>query len=143
MRSNFEATPKKKVMSIKESFVNCQLSLNQLKMHKIKFFRPLWDFYFVKKWHFLIKKIIYLLFIFIFQSLSNDYDEPKVKVKVGICAMEKKSLSKPMREILSRIEEFEYIETIIFPEHLIVNVSIYLTFFLAEKSAVCWRVLRK
>ena len=37
--------------------------------------------------------------------------------------MEKKSLSKPMKEILSRIEEFEYIKTVIFPEDIIVNVS--------------------
>ena len=38
-------------------------------------------------------------------------------------AMEKKSLSKPMKEILSRIAEFEYITTIIFPEDVILNVS--------------------
>ena len=37
--------------------------------------------------------------------------------------MEKKSLSKPMKEILSRIAEFEYITTIIFPEDVILNVS--------------------
>ena len=37
--------------------------------------------------------------------------------------MEKKSLSKPMKEILSRMGEFEYIKTIIFPEDVIVNVS--------------------
>ena len=46
------------------------------------------------------------------------------QVIVGICAMEKKSLSKPMREILTRIEEFEYITTTIFPENIILNVSI-------------------
>ncbi|TRY63566.1 hypothetical protein TCAL_11569 [Tigriopus californicus] len=33
--------------------------------------------------------------------------------------MEKKSLSKPMREILTRLEEFEYITTLIFPENVI------------------------
>ena len=38
--------------------------------------------------------------------------------------MEKKSLSKPMKEILTRIGEFEYIKTIIFPEDVILNVSI-------------------
>ena len=37
--------------------------------------------------------------------------------------MEKKSLSKPMKEILTRIEEFEYIKTVIFPEDVIINVS--------------------
>ena len=36
--------------------------------------------------------------------------------------MGKKTLSKPMKEILSRLNEFEYIETIIFPEDIIVNV---------------------
>ncbi len=36
--------------------------------------------------------------------------------------MEKKSLSKPMREILTRLEEFEYIATHIFPENVILNV---------------------
>ncbi len=36
--------------------------------------------------------------------------------------MEKKSLSKPMREILTRLGEFEYIRTTIFPEEVILNV---------------------
>ena len=35
--------------------------------------------------------------------------------------MEKKSLSKPMREILTRLEEFEYIKTLIFPEHVVLH----------------------
>ena len=43
-------------------------------------------------------------------------------VVVGVCAMEKKSLSKPMREILTRLGEFEYIRTTIFPEEVILNV---------------------
>ena len=46
----------------------------------------------------------------------------KKAVTVGICAMEKKSLSKPMKEILTRLEEFEYINTTIFPEAIILNV---------------------
>ena len=36
--------------------------------------------------------------------------------------MEKKTLSKPMKEILTRLEEFEYIKTHIFPESTILNV---------------------
>ena len=40
--------------------------------------------------------------------------------------MGKKTLSKPMKEILSRLNEFEYIETMIFPEDIIVNVSEFL-----------------
>ena len=64
--------------------------------------------------------------MFYLQISSDDVDEDcrtKVQVVVGICAMEKKSLSKPMKEILSRIAEFEYITTIIFPEDVILNVS--------------------
>ena len=43
------------------------------------------------------------------------------QVIVGICAMEKKTLSKPMKEILTRLEEFEHITTDIFPESVILN----------------------
>ncbi|GIY29017.1 hypothetical protein CEXT_217762 [Caerostris extrusa] len=43
------------------------------------------------------------------------------QVVVGICAMEKKSQSKPMREILTRLEEFEYLRTLVFSEEVILN----------------------
>lgn len=43
-------------------------------------------------------------------SVDDDYDCDRKQVIVGICAMEKKSQSKPMREILNRLEEFEYIK---------------------------------
>ncbi|XP_018494460.1 inositol hexakisphosphate and diphosphoinositol-pentakisphosphate kinase [Galendromus occidentalis] len=43
------------------------------------------------------------------------------RVIVGICAMAKKSQSKPMREILTRLNEFEYIETKVFDEDVILN----------------------
>ena len=56
-------------------------------------------------------------------DVQYDHEAPRIQVIVGICAMEKKSLSKPMKEILSRIGEFEYIKTVIFPEDVIVNVS--------------------
>ena len=36
--------------------------------------------------------------------------------------MEKKSGSRPMKEILTRLEEFEYIKCLIFPEHVILKV---------------------
>ena len=49
-------------------------------------------------------------------SMSGPSSGYKKAVTVGICAMEKKSLSKPMKEILTRLEEFEYINTNIFPE---------------------------
>ena len=58
-----------------------------------------------------------------FSSAASNHGNKKAAVAVGICAMEKKSLSKPMKEILTRIEEFEYIRTIIFPEPVILNVS--------------------
>ncbi len=44
------------------------------------------------------------------------------QVVVGICAMGKKSESKPMKEILSRFDDFEYIKTVVFPEETILNV---------------------
>ena len=45
------------------------------------------------------------------------------RVVVGICAMGKKTMSKPMKEILTRLDEFDYIQTLIFPEDIIINVS--------------------
>lgn len=56
-------------------------------------------------------------------AAGDDEDSMVRQVVVGICAMEKKSLSKPMREILTRLEEFEYLKTAIFPENVILNVS--------------------
>ena len=55
-------------------------------------------------------------------SSTGQPSSHKKAVTVGICAMEKKSLSKPMKEILTRLEEFEYIHTTIFPEAVILNV---------------------
>ncbi|KDR12535.1 inositol hexakisphosphate and diphosphoinositol-pentakisphosphate kinase-like isoform X1 [Zootermopsis nevadensis] len=45
------------------------------------------------------------------------------QVVVGVCAMAKKSQSKPMREILMRLEEFEYLKMVVFPEEVILKVS--------------------
>lgn len=44
------------------------------------------------------------------------------RVIVGICAMAKKSESKPMKEILTRFDDFEYIKAIVFPEETILQV---------------------
>lgn len=53
-----------------------------------------------------------------------DYD-PNKKVIVGICAMAKKAQSKPMKEILRRLEDyFEYISTLVFDEAVILNKPI-------------------
>jgi len=47
------------------------------------------------------------------------------QVIVGICAMEKKAQSKPMKEILKRLEDyFEFIKTQIFEESVILNKPI-------------------
>nr|CAD7392080.1 unnamed protein product [Timema cristinae] len=43
------------------------------------------------------------------------------QVVVGVCAMAKKSQSKPMKEILTRLEEFEYIKMVVFPEEVILK----------------------
>ena len=43
------------------------------------------------------------------------------QVVVGVCAMAKKTESRPMREILTRLEEFEYIRTEIFAEDVILK----------------------
>jgi inositol-hexakisphosphate/diphosphoinositol-pentakisphosphate 1-kinase len=44
------------------------------------------------------------------------------QVTVGICAMAKKSGSKPMKEILMRLQEFEYLKMIVFQEEVILKV---------------------
>lgn len=51
-----------------------------------------------------------------------DDDGGKVVI-VGVCAMEKKTQSKPMKEILTRLQEFEYIKVIVFEEEVIIQVS--------------------
>ncbi|XP_077864914.1 inositol hexakisphosphate and diphosphoinositol-pentakisphosphate kinase 2-like [Saccoglossus kowalevskii] len=51
-------------------------------------------------------------------------DEGRKTIIVGICAMSKKSMSKPMKEILLRLERFEYIVTNIFSEDVILNKAV-------------------
>ncbi|CAL4122998.1 unnamed protein product, partial [Meganyctiphanes norvegica] len=59
------------------------------------------------------------------RGMLLDEDEAPIKhVHVGICAMEKKSRSKPMKEILTRLEEFEYLRTEIFDEQVILKEPI-------------------
>lgn len=50
-------------------------------------------------------------------SLTTD----RKQVIVGICAMKKKSFSKPMKEILNRLAEFEYLKMIVFEEELLLK----------------------
>ncbi|XP_011301695.1 inositol hexakisphosphate and diphosphoinositol-pentakisphosphate kinase isoform X4 [Fopius arisanus] len=52
---------------------------------------------------------------------GSDFEGEGKQVLVGICAMAKKSQSKPMKEILTRLEEFEYIKIIVFGEEVILK----------------------
>ncbi|XP_050955145.1 inositol hexakisphosphate and diphosphoinositol-pentakisphosphate kinase 2 isoform X4 [Labeo rohita] len=52
---------------------------------------------------------------------EEDEDQSERQIVVGICAMMKKSKSKPMTEILERLCKFEYITVVIFPEEVILN----------------------
>jgi inositol hexakisphosphate/diphosphoinositol-pentakisphosphate kinase len=55
------------------------------------------------------------------QEDSSDSGSDYKQVVVGVCAMAKKTDSKPMHEILTRLEEFEYIRTEIFSEDVILR----------------------
>ncbi|XP_048875321.1 inositol hexakisphosphate and diphosphoinositol-pentakisphosphate kinase 2 isoform X4 [Brienomyrus brachyistius] len=53
---------------------------------------------------------------------DEEYDSPPERqIVVGICAMSKKSKSKPMKEILERLCLFKYITVVIFEEDVILN----------------------
>ncbi|CAB3228621.1 unnamed protein product [Arctia plantaginis] len=57
-------------------------------------------------------------------SLDPHCDGGGKKVVVGVCAMAKKSQSKPMKEILTRLDEFEYIKMLVFPEEVILKKAV-------------------
>ncbi|KAI1905164.1 hypothetical protein AGOR_G00013320 [Albula goreensis] len=53
---------------------------------------------------------------------DEEYDSPPERqIVVGICAMSKKSKSKPMKEILERLCLFKYITVVLFEEDVILN----------------------
>ncbi|XP_036385402.1 inositol hexakisphosphate and diphosphoinositol-pentakisphosphate kinase 2 isoform X9 [Megalops cyprinoides] len=53
---------------------------------------------------------------------DEEYDSPPERqIVVGICAMSKKSKSKPMKEILERLCLFKYITVVMFEEDVILN----------------------
>lgn len=69
----------------------------------------------------------------------DDDDGGKVVI-VGVCAMEKKTQSKPMKEILTRLQEFEYIKVIVFEEEVIILVRMKLqTLFFYKWIVVIYR----
>ncbi|XP_076259063.1 inositol hexakisphosphate and diphosphoinositol-pentakisphosphate kinase isoform X5 [Rhynchophorus ferrugineus] len=51
----------------------------------------------------------------------QDMEDGGKVVIVGVCAMEKKTQSKPMKEILTRLQDFEYIKVTVFPEDVILT----------------------
>ncbi|XP_033940337.1 inositol hexakisphosphate and diphosphoinositol-pentakisphosphate kinase 2 isoform X3 [Pseudochaenichthys georgianus] len=57
------------------------------------------------------------------EDMEGDDDEspPERQIVVGICAMVKKSKSKPMTQILERLCKFDYIDMVIFPEEVILE----------------------
>ncbi|KAM4572202.1 inositol hexakisphosphate and diphosphoinositol-pentakisphosphate kinase 2 isoform 1-T1 [Odontesthes bonariensis] len=57
------------------------------------------------------------------EDMEDDEDESpsERQIIVGICAMMKKSKSKPMTEILERLCKFDYIDVEIFPEEVILE----------------------
>ncbi|XP_063781971.1 inositol hexakisphosphate and diphosphoinositol-pentakisphosphate kinase 1 isoform X13 [Pseudophryne corroboree] len=67
-----------------------------------------------------------------FYEEDEDEEEtpPERQIVVGICAMTKKSKSKPMTQILERLCKFEYITVVIMSEDIILNEPV-------EKWPVC------
>ncbi|XP_047247030.1 inositol hexakisphosphate and diphosphoinositol-pentakisphosphate kinase 1 [Girardinichthys multiradiatus] len=56
---------------------------------------------------------------------DDDNESPSERqIVVGICAMMKKSKSKPMTQILERLCKFDYIDVVIFPEEVILEESV-------------------
>uniref|UniRef100_A0A3B4VRY1 Inositol hexakisphosphate and diphosphoinositol-pentakisphosphate kinase n=1 Tax=Seriola dumerili TaxID=41447 RepID=A0A3B4VRY1_SERDU len=57
------------------------------------------------------------------EEMEDDEDESpsERQIVVGICAMMKKSKSKPMTQILERLCKFDYIDVVIFPEEVILE----------------------
>ncbi|XP_036002823.1 inositol hexakisphosphate and diphosphoinositol-pentakisphosphate kinase 2 isoform X4 [Fundulus heteroclitus] len=57
------------------------------------------------------------------EDMEDDENESpsERQILVGICAMMKKSKSKPMTEILERLCKFDYIDVVIFPEEVILE----------------------
>ena len=59
------------------------------------------------------------------------------QVVVGVCAMAKKSQSKPMKEILTRLQEFEYLKVVVFDEEVILQVRVGCGYIIVEFEVSC------
>ena len=90
---------------------------------------------------------LYYLVHFLFQESMEK------KVVVGICAMAKKSNSKPMKEIIKRLENFTRLQVLIFDEDVILNypvedwpvVNAFISFFSSGfplEKAIAYKNLR-
>uniref|UniRef100_A0A8C1M907 Inositol hexakisphosphate and diphosphoinositol-pentakisphosphate kinase n=1 Tax=Cyprinus carpio TaxID=7962 RepID=A0A8C1M907_CYPCA len=90
----------------------------------------------------------------LYENVEEEDDPPERQIVVGICAMSKKSKSKPMKEILERLCLFKYITVVTFEEEVILNelvenwplcdclISFHSKGFPLDK-AVAYRKLRK
>ncbi|XP_060080823.1 inositol hexakisphosphate and diphosphoinositol-pentakisphosphate kinase 2-like isoform X2 [Ylistrum balloti] len=89
-----------------------------------------------------------------FSQLYMESHEDIAAITVGVCAMAKKCNSKPMREILQRLELFEHIKTLVFEEDVILNhpiedwpvVDVLISFFsqgFPLDKAIAYKNLRK
>ncbi|CAI2735766.1 unnamed protein product [Schistosoma spindalis] len=86
--------------------------------------------------------------------MNERTDGSDVVVTIGVCAMAKKAMSKPMKEILRRMDKFQHIKIIIFDEKMILDSPIEswpicdaLVSFYSEgfplKKAIAYSKLRK
>ncbi|KAI0981559.1 hypothetical protein GJ496_006482 [Pomphorhynchus laevis] len=57
-----------------------------------------------------------------YENESLNEDHYAKKIIVGICAMENKVISKPMEEILCRLDKFPYLRIIVFPQPIIIHL---------------------
>ncbi|XP_048580852.1 inositol hexakisphosphate and diphosphoinositol-pentakisphosphate kinase 2 isoform X2 [Nematostella vectensis] len=55
------------------------------------------------------------------EDLGDVLVEEIPNIKIGICAMNKKTKSTPMQEILSRIMRFEFVDVVVFSDDMILN----------------------
>ena len=59
--------------------------------------------------------------VFSVEEEDDIVEEEEEDIVVGICAMEKKVRSKPMEEILTRLQSFDHFKIVIFPQETILN----------------------